>query len=158
MPLAPVLSKCLACCSWGTPGPAWEHWQLEVGKLALLPRAPAWGPGKDSESDSHWIGRRPVSLNRPSHWLGRGPVTLSESRSYLDQLVMVTSPYTRHSIILRPRAHISSSDWVSGRRRPKLSCLKRGPRVAGPQKNYQNICSSNLVQTCSPSAFRPSWR
>ena len=29
-------------------------------------------------------------------------LTLSESRSYLDQLVMVTSPFTRHSIVPGP--------------------------------------------------------
>ena len=63
-------------------------------------------------------------------------LTLSESSSYLDQLVMVTSPFTRHSIVPRPRAQVSSPDRVPGRRRPKSSSLKSGPRVAGPQKNY----------------------
>ena len=51
-----------------------------------------------------------------SHWLRLLALTFSKSRSDLDQLVIVTSPFTLHSIVPLPRAQISSSDWVQGRR------------------------------------------
>ena len=78
-------------------------------------------------------------------------LTLSESRSYLDQLVMVTSPFTRHSIVARPRAKISSSDGVPGRRRPKLSGLKSGPRVAGPEKIIKIFVVQILYRLVRPA-------
>ena len=75
---------------------------------------------------------------------------------------MVTSPFTRHSIVPRPRAQISSSDWVPGRRRPKSSGLKSGPRVAGPEKIIKIFVVQILYRLVRPahSALHEgiSWR
>ena len=71
-------------------------------------------------------------------------LTLSESRFYLDQLVMVTSTFARHSIVPLPRAQISSSDsdWV-----PAAGGLNRAaPKAARESRGHKKIIKIFVVQ------------